>query len=82
MATTRTLVLAQCCTNPLLCGFNTYSVRVRASFDGGAAGALTVLPARWASPTTLAAPSASAPAFAGGDDRVFFDGDGTSALLP
>ncbi|MBK8614063.1 MAG: T9SS type A sorting domain-containing protein [Flavobacteriales bacterium] len=78
-ATSYTLVLGQWVTNPLLCGTHTYNVRVRASFDGGA----TYCP--WGAVCTvgitnnLAAPYCTVPGpMAGGDDRVFFDGDETS----
>ena len=81
VATTRTLVLGQWYTNPLLCGFNTYSVRVRASFDGGATWCPYGATCSVGITNNLAAPfCTSAPAFAGGDDRVFFDGDETSSV--
>lgn len=80
VATTRTLVLGQWCTNPLLCGFNTYSVRMHLRWR------CHLVPLRCYllgghHRQHLAAPfCTSAPAFAGGDDRVFFDGDETSSV--
>ncbi|MBK8612300.1 MAG: T9SS type A sorting domain-containing protein [Flavobacteriales bacterium] len=75
--TTRTLVLGQWYTAPLLCGTYTYNVRVRASFDGGA----TWCPFGTTCPVTitnnLASPfcSTQGSAMADSDDRVFYDGD-------
>jgi len=56
-------------------------VRVRASFDGGATWCPYGATCSVGITNNLAAPfCTSAPAFAGGDDRVFFDGDETSSV--
>ena len=81
VATTRTLVLGQWYTNPLLCGFNTYSVRVRASFDGGATWCPYGTTCSVGITNNLAAPFCTGVgSFADADDRVFFDGDETASV--
>jgi hypothetical protein len=80
VSSTRTLTLGNWTTSPLLCGTNTYNVRVRASFDGGSTYCPYGAVCQVTITNNLALPLCTTPAaFAGADDRIHFDGDENSA---
>ena len=76
-ASTYTLVLGQWYTDPLLCGTYSYNVRVRVSFDNGVTWCPYGPVCSVDITNNLAAPFCSVPGgpMAGGDDRLFYDGD-------